>query len=210
MHRAGVLLISHFLFNMRPTWSNTYSVSCWWTSGGCGQWNTWLLLFLSSLDAWVQKIHRIPGHSQLSLLQSDCTKNVSNILIGRKKMILFSIKYLLFILWQFPTYEQYILVISTPNSPIPLYLGTLNVPPFPLHVPFLCFVAHQTLVLPGRLECWFILSTRSFAGLVKWPSFPNDSYFNVFIDVILFISVPYHFWVLCNGFGLPVYSELKI
>lgn len=159
-----------------------------------------------------KKIHRIPGHSQLSLLQSDCTKIVSNILIGRKKMIMFSIKHLLFILWQVPTYEQYILVIlpiSTPNSPIPLCLGTLNAPPFPLHVPFFCFVAHQVLVLPGLVEWWFILPARSYAGLEKWPRFPDDSYLNIFTYVILSISLPYHFWILCNGLELPVYPELK-
>lgn len=81
--------------------------------------------------------------------------------------------------------------------------------PFPFYVPFLCFVAHQILVLPGLLECWFILSAQYYTGLAKWSSFPDDSYLNVFIDVILSISVPYHFWILCNGFGLPVYPELE-
>lgn len=110
----------------------------------------YLLLFLFIC---LSSQNRIPGCTQLSLLQSDCAKIISNILSHKKndwkeKLIMFLIKYPLLIFDNF----------------------------LPLLAPFLGFVTHQLqLVLPvGILSVWF------HADLMKW-TFTDDSYFNIFI-----------------------------
>lgn len=212
MHRAGVLLISHFLFNPRSTWSSTYSVSCWWTSGGwgCSQWNTWLLLFPTSSDAWVQKNSQDPwsqpAFSFTIRLHKNCFQHIDwkkkNDHVFNKTSFIYSLT--ISYIWTI-YFGHFHSQLSHPS----LSRYSQRAPPFPLHVPFFCFVAHQVLVLPGLVEWWFILPARSYAGLEKWPRFPDDSYLNMFTYVILSISLPYHFWILCHGFGLPVYPELK-
>lgn len=151
--------------------------------GGCIQWSTWLLSLSSSSDAWVQKIGSLVTVSFLFYHQI-MQGLISNILIGRKNCHVFN--------KIFFTYSLSISYIWTiyfghfhSQIPHPLPLGSLNSAPFPVT----CL-----------LEYWFILSSWSSTGLVKWPRFTEDTSLNVFILVTLSICVSYYFWILCNVF----------